>query len=61
MIYLSDTSSFTLSIRLDKTAAEICEMAKLKVRYGGPNEDLQLVEVKSSGGSYKIKSSTEEI
>ncbi|VBB28110.1 unnamed protein product [Acanthocheilonema viteae] len=49
VIYLSDTSSFVLSIRLDKTAADICEMAKTKMRYGGSNEELQLVEVKSSG------------
>ncbi|VDK85626.1 unnamed protein product [Onchocerca ochengi] len=50
VIYLSDTSSFVMSIRLDKTAADICEMAKTKMRYGSSsNEELQLVEVKSSG------------
>ncbi|MCP9259158.1 Rap guanine nucleotide exchange factor 1 [Dirofilaria immitis] len=49
LIYLSDTSSFMMSIRLDKTAADICEMAKTKMRYGSSNEELQLVEVKSSG------------
>ncbi|EJD75124.1 rap guanine nucleotide exchange factor 1 [Loa loa] len=49
VIYLSDTSSFIMSIRLDKTAADICEMAKTKMLYNGSNEELQLVEVKSSG------------
>lgn len=41
-----------MSIRLDKTAADICEMAKTKMRYSGSNEELQLVEVKSSGGEF---------
>uniref|UniRef100_A0A1I8ERW0 Ras-GEF domain-containing protein n=1 Tax=Wuchereria bancrofti TaxID=6293 RepID=A0A1I8ERW0_WUCBA len=49
VIYLSDTSSFVMSIRLDKTAADICEMAKTKIRYGGSSEQLHLVEVKSNG------------
>ncbi|VDO24567.1 unnamed protein product [Brugia timori] len=49
VIYLSDTSSFVMSIRLDKTAADICEMAKTKIRYSGSSEELHLVEVKSNG------------
>ncbi|VDM39722.1 unnamed protein product [Toxocara canis] len=49
VICLSDTSLFTMSIRLDKTAAEICDLAKVKVRYGGSNEEFKLVEVKSNG------------
>ncbi|VDO55556.1 unnamed protein product [Onchocerca flexuosa] len=53
VIYLSDTSSFVMNIRLDKTAADICEMAKTKMRYvSSSNEELQLVEVKSSGGKF---------
>ncbi|VDK70438.1 unnamed protein product [Anisakis simplex] len=49
VICLSDTSFITMNIRLDKTAAEICDLAKVKVRYGGPNEHFKLVEVKSNG------------
>lgn len=50
VICLSDTSPFTMSIRLDKNAAEICHLAKIKVHYGGPNDEFKLVEVKSNGG-----------
>uniref|UniRef100_F1KVW1 Rap guanine nucleotide exchange factor 1 n=1 Tax=Ascaris suum TaxID=6253 RepID=F1KVW1_ASCSU len=49
VICLSDTSPFTMSIRLDKNAAEICHLAKIKVHYGGPNDEFKLVEVKSNG------------
>ncbi|VDK80980.1 unnamed protein product, partial [Litomosoides sigmodontis] len=49
VIYLSDARSFVMSIRFDKTAADICEMAKAKVCYSGTSEQLKLVEVKSSG------------
>lgn len=50
MIYVLNSAPITLSLRLDKTAAEVCELAKTKLHYGGPNEEFQLVEVKSSGG-----------
>ena len=50
VICLADTTSFTMIIRLDKTAAEICDMAKTRLRYGNHNDRYQLVEVKSNGG-----------
>lgn len=40
-----------MSVRLDKTAADICEMARTRMRYD-PNVELQLVEVKSNGGKF---------
>uniref|UniRef100_A0A0N5AW49 Rap guanine nucleotide exchange factor 4-like n=1 Tax=Syphacia muris TaxID=451379 RepID=A0A0N5AW49_9BILA len=49
VIYVLNSASISLSIRLDKTAADVCELAKAKLHYGGPNEEFQLVEVKSSG------------
>lgn len=65
IIHLSDTTYFTLSIRMDKTATEvktgrpgrcmfqICEMARARVRYTSTKEPLQLVEVKSNGGCFR--------
>lgn len=50
IIHLSDTTSFVMSIRMDKTAKEICELARSRMRYTQTNEPLRLVEVKSSGG-----------
>ncbi|MFH4980464.1 hypothetical protein AB6A40_007173 [Gnathostoma spinigerum] len=49
VICLSDTSPFTMNIRLDKPASEICEMARVRVHYGGQSDHCCLVEVKSNG------------
>lgn len=54
VIYLSDSSSFIMNIRLDKTAADICEMAKTTMHCGGCNEEPKLVEVKSNGGKFHM-------
>ncbi|KHJ85392.1 RasGEF domain protein [Oesophagostomum dentatum] len=48
IIHLSDTTSFALPIRMDKTAMEICELVRSRLR-SSHGEDLALVEVKSSG------------
>ncbi|KAK0418615.1 hypothetical protein QR680_013671 [Steinernema hermaphroditum] len=47
-VYISDTTYFTLSIRLDKTATNVADLARRKFRYDN-NEECYLVEVKSSG------------
>ncbi|VDO84393.1 unnamed protein product [Haemonchus placei] len=48
IIHLSDTTSFALPIRMDKTATEICELARGRLR-SSHHDELALVEVKSSG------------
>ncbi|VDM56177.1 unnamed protein product [Angiostrongylus costaricensis] len=48
IIHLSDTTSFALPILMDKTAAEICELVRRRLR-SSTNDELALVEVKSSG------------
>ncbi|CAD6188556.1 unnamed protein product [Caenorhabditis auriculariae] len=48
IIHLSDTTCFVLSIRLDKTAGEICELSRRRLR-NHSLEPLLLVEVKSNG------------
>ncbi|EYC32387.1 hypothetical protein Y032_0003g1544 [Ancylostoma ceylanicum] len=48
IIHLSDTTSFALPIRMDKTATEICELVRSRLR-SSHGEELALVEVKSSG------------
>ncbi|TKR65289.1 hypothetical protein L596_025713 [Steinernema carpocapsae] len=47
-VYISDTTYFTLSIRLDKSANDVADLARRKFRYDN-NEECFLVEVKSSG------------
>ncbi|KAK6038431.1 hypothetical protein COOONC_24063 [Cooperia oncophora] len=51
IIHLSDTTSFALPIRMDKTATEICELARNRLR-SSHHDELALVEVKSSGGEF---------
>ncbi|KAK6012929.1 hypothetical protein OSTOST_21891, partial [Ostertagia ostertagi] len=46
IIHLSDTTSFALPIRMDKTATEICELARNRLR-SSHHDELALVEVKS--------------
>ena len=50
IIHLSDTTSFAMSIRMDKSAREICELASARLRYTQSDKALCLVEVKSNGG-----------
>ncbi|KAK5986369.1 hypothetical protein GCK32_009832 [Trichostrongylus colubriformis] len=51
IIHLSDTTSFALPIRMDKTAMEICELVRGRLR-SSHHDPLALVEVKSSGGKF---------
>ncbi|KAE9418119.1 hypothetical protein Angca_006761, partial [Angiostrongylus cantonensis] len=48
IVHLSDTTSFAMPILMDKTAAEICELVRGRLR-SSSNDELALVEVKSSG------------
>ncbi|WKX99313.1 hypothetical protein Q1695_014303 [Nippostrongylus brasiliensis] len=48
IVHLSDTTSFALPIRMDKTAQEICELVRGRLR-SSQGDELALVEVKSSG------------
>ncbi|CAJ0580913.1 unnamed protein product, partial [Mesorhabditis spiculigera] len=50
IIHFSDTTSFAMSVRLDRTAAEIVRMARQRMRNIAPAPDrMRLVEVKSNG------------
>uniref|UniRef100_A0AC34FE14 Rap guanine nucleotide exchange factor 4 n=1 Tax=Panagrolaimus sp. ES5 TaxID=591445 RepID=A0AC34FE14_9BILA len=48
-IYLSDTTFITMSIRLDKNASEIADLARCKLKCASTHEECFLIEVKSSG------------
>ncbi|CAJ0942421.1 unnamed protein product, partial [Mesorhabditis belari] len=50
IIHLSDTTSFAMSIRLDRTAAEVVKLARQRMRnVVPPSERMRLIEVKSNG------------
>ncbi|CAI4231077.1 unnamed protein product [Auanema sp. JU1783] len=59
IIHLADTTSIVLNIRMDKTAKDICELARTRVRYNHSSEPLCLVEVRSGGE--KVVYSSEDI
>lgn len=48
-IYLSDTTYITLSVRLDKNASEIADLARIKLKCTSTQEECFLIEVKASG------------
>ncbi|KAE9552756.1 hypothetical protein FO519_004018 [Halicephalobus sp. NKZ332] len=48
-IYLSDTTYITMSVRLDKNASEIADLARCKLKCASTQEECFLIEVKSSG------------
>jgi len=48
-IYLSDTTFITMSVRLDKNASEIADLARCKLKCASTQEECFLIEVKSSG------------
>lgn len=50
-VYGTDGAHFTLNLRLDKSAKDICQAAVEKISLGACDDGIELVELKSNGGN----------